>query len=224
MEKQDNKKYRFLGLLLYYFLRIIASTLKIEVVNEGKVDMRKTYIYGFWHSKLFITPIFFRNVEKKVALSSPTKDGELISVPLEKMGYLLVRGSSDKNQISSTITLLKYLKKGYSMGTPLDGPKGPREKTKKGLLYLSQKTAIPLIPVGIAYSKKWILEKTWDKFQIPKPFSIVRVILGEPIEIKEENNLDEFTEIVENKVQELNNIANKVDKKFEQLYKRCYVD
>lgn len=110
------------------------------------------------------------------------------------------------------------------MGTPLDGPKGPREKTKKGLLYLSQKTAIPLIPVGIAYSKKWILEKTWDKFQIPKPFSIVRVILGEPIEIKEENNLDEFTEIVENKVQELNNIANKVDKKFEQLYKRCYVD
>lgn len=62
-------------------------------------------------------------------MSSPTKDGELISVPLEKMGYVLVRGSSDKNQISSTILLLKYLKKGYSIGTPLDGPKGPKRKS-----------------------------------------------------------------------------------------------
>jgi len=72
--------------------------------------MQKPHIYGFWHSKLFITPIFFKDVEKKLAMSSPTKDGELISVPLEKMGYVLVRGSSDKKSISSTISLLKYLK------------------------------------------------------------------------------------------------------------------
>ena len=147
---EENKKYRILGTLLYYVLRIIASTLRIEITNKYEIDMQKPYIYGFWHSKLFITPIFFRNVEKKLAMSSPTKDGELISVPLEKMGYILVRGSSDKKSISSTISLLKYLQKGYSIGTPLDGPKGPKEEPKKGLLYLSQKTSVPLVPVGIS--------------------------------------------------------------------------
>ena len=108
---EENKKYRILGTLLYYILKIISSTLKIEIINKYGIDMQKPHIYGFWHSKLFITPIFFKDVEKKLAMSSPTKDGELISVPLEKMGYVLVRGSSDKNQISSTILLLKYLKK-----------------------------------------------------------------------------------------------------------------
>ena len=202
---EENKKYRILGTLLYYVLRIISSTLKIEITNKYEIDMQKPHIYGFWHSKLFITPIFFRNVEKKLAMSSPTKDGELISVPLEKMGYILVRGSSDKKSISSTISLLKYLKKGYSIGTPLDGPKGPKEEPKRGLLYLSQKTSVPLVPVGISYNKKWILKKTWDKFEIPKPFSKVKIILGEPILINDEEDLDKYIEIIKNGINKLNN-------------------
>lgn len=203
---EENKKYRILGTILYYILRIISFTLRVEIVNKYNIDMQKAHIYGFWHSKLFITPIFFKDVEKKLAMSSPTKDGELISVPLEKMGYLLVRGSSDKKSISSTISLLKYLKKGYSIGTPLDGPKGPKEKAKKGLLYLCQKTSVPLVPVGISYSNKWILKKTWDKFEIPKPFSKVRIVLGEAMIIDENEDLDKYTEIVEKTINDLNKI------------------
>ena len=220
---EENKKYRILGTLLYYMLRIISSTLKIEIINKYGIDMQKPHIYGFWHSKLFITPIFFKDVEKKLAMSSPTKDGELISVPLEKMGYVLVRGSSDKNQISSTISLLKYLKKGYSIGTPLDGPKGPKEKAKKGLLYLSQKTSIPLVPVGISYSKKWILKKTWDKFEIPKPFSKVKIFLSEPITISDKDDLDKITH--DTTIEELKDIINNYDlTKIEKLWLMEYID
>jgi len=190
------------GDIIYY----ISFTLRVEIVNKHNIDMQKAHIYGFWHSKLFITPIFFKDVEKKLAMSSPTKDGELISVPLEKMGYVLVRGSSDKKSISSTISLLKYLKKGYSIGTPLDGPKGPKEKAKKGLLYLCQKTSVPLVPVGISYTNKWILKKTWDKFEIPKPFSKVRIVLGEAMIIDENEDLDKYTEIVEKTINDLNKI------------------
>lgn len=62
---EENKKYRILGTLLYYILKIISSTLKIEIINKYGIDMQKPHIYGFWHSKLFITPIFFKDVEKK---------------------------------------------------------------------------------------------------------------------------------------------------------------
>ena len=71
-------------------------------------------------------------------------------------------------------------------------------------MYLSQKTSIPLVPVGISYSKKWILKKAWDKFEIPKPFSKVKIFLGEPIIIKGEEDLDKYTEIVENGINKLN--------------------
>ena len=80
-----------------------------------------------------------------------------------------------------------------------------KEEPKKGLLYLSQKTSVPLVPVGISYSKKWILKKTWDKFEIPKPFSKVKIFLGEPILINEEEDLDKYVEIVKNGINKLNN-------------------
>ena len=36
---EENKKYRILGTLLYFILRIIASTLKIEVVKERGANL-----------------------------------------------------------------------------------------------------------------------------------------------------------------------------------------
>lgn len=196
-----NKNYKLYGLIAYYIIKFLSLTLKVRIIENGH-DIRKAHIYGFWHNKLIAPTIFFRKIEKKVALSSPAKDGELISVPLEKLGYVVVRGSSDKESVSSTIKLLKYIKKGYTMGTPLDGPKGPREKAKKGLLYLAQKTKTPLIPLGVYYEKKWILKKTWDKFEIPKPFSTINIILGEEIIIDSKKDIDEYIELVERKMKE----------------------
>ncbi|WP_022819017.1 lysophospholipid acyltransferase family protein [Fusobacterium russii] len=206
---EENKKYRFYGTILYYILRFLFSTLKIKIVNNNNIDMNKAYIYAFWHNKLATPSIFFRNLEKKVALSSPTKDGELISVPLEKLNYTLVRGSSDKKSVSSIISLLKYLKKGYSMGTPLDGPKGPKGKAKKGLLYLAQKSGISIVTFGAAYEKKWVFQKTWDKFEMPKPFSKLCIFIGEEIKISEEEDIDKLAEVIEKKIDRANEMAEK---------------
>ncbi|MDO4690269.1 MAG: lysophospholipid acyltransferase family protein [Fusobacterium sp.] len=206
---EENRKYRFYGLILYYILKFLFFTLKVRVVNKANIDTNKAYIYAFWHNKLATPSIFFKGLEKKVALSSPTKDGELISVPLEKLGYTLVRGSSDKKSVSSTISLLKYLKKGYSMGTPLDGPKGPKEKAKKGLLYLAQKSSIPLVTFGVAYEKKWIFKKTWDKFEMPKPFSKICIFIGEEIKIGEDEDIDKLAEHIQGKINEANSLAEK---------------
>ena len=41
---EENKKYRILGTLLYYVLRIISSTLKIEITNKYGIDMQKPHI------------------------------------------------------------------------------------------------------------------------------------------------------------------------------------
>lgn len=198
-----NEKYRFYGNILYYVLKLVSMTLKVKIKRSPEIDIKDSYVYGFWHNKIVAATLCLDHVEKRAVLASPSKDGELISVPLEKLGFTMVRGSSGKDSVKSLMTLAKLVKQGYSAGTPLDGPKGPIYKVKSGMLYLAQKSEKGLIPVGVAYSRKWVFEKAWDKFQFPKPFSKMVCILGEPIFIPEDADLAEYQDEVRDRLLEL---------------------
>ena len=210
MEK--NKKYARYGTVLYFILVCISKTLKFKIVNEEKVDRDENFVYGFWHNKLVIASLCFKTMgnRKTAVLASPSKDGELIAVPLEKMGAEIVRGSSGKDSVKSLLKLINLVKKGHNAGTPVDGPKGPIYKVKPGMLYIAQKSGKKLILVGGAYEKCWTFEKAWDKFQFPKPFSKVACVTGEPMEIPKDADLDEYAKVVEEELHRL-------DKKAEEL-------
>lgn len=201
--------YKFYGILLYFILRIIKMTLKIKLIEEEKIDNKETYVCGFWHNKLIISLFCLKNFDKIGGLASPSKDGELIATPLEMMGYKIVRGSSGRDSIKSVVKMVKLIKEGYTLGTPLDGPKGPVFKAKKGMIYIAQKTGKPFICLGGAYSKKWIFSKTWDKFQLPKPFSKVVCVIGERMYIPEGGNIKEYQKIAEEELERLNLKAEK---------------
>ncbi len=202
MDKKK-KKYRMYGNVLYFLLKVISKTLKIEIERSPKIDLKSNYIYGFWHNKLIIASVCLDYYEKKAGMASPSNDGELIAVTLEKFGFNVVRGSSDQQPVKSLIAMANLVKKGYSAGTPVDGPKGPIYKVKPGMLFLAQKSGRQIVPVGGAYSRSWIFEKAWDKFQFPKPFSKVVCIEGDPIEIPKGADLEKYAEILEKEINRL---------------------
>lgn len=204
-----NRKYRIYGNILYYILKLVSKTLKVKIIKSKKIDSTKSYVYGFWHNKLVAATLCLQDVEKRAVLASPSKDGELISVPLEKLGYKMVRGSSGKDSVKSLRELIKLLSEGYNAGTPLDGPKGPIYEVKGGMIYLAQKSRVALLPVGAAYEKKWIFKKAWDKFEFPKPFSKMVCVVGEPIVIPEDANLEEYRDEIRDKVLEVDEQAKK---------------
>lgn len=206
-----NGNYRLYGNILYYILRIIFLTLDVKIIGaEKEIDGKKSYVCGMWHNKLLVILLCLKALKKRAGLASPSKDGELISVPLEKMGYRMVRGSSGKDSVKSLVQIIKLIKnEGYSLGTPLDGPKGPVYEVKPGMVYVAQKSGKQLILVGGAYSKKWVFSKTWDKFQLPKPFSKVVCVVGKPIDVLADADPKEFSEIVREKLIELNEEAEK---------------
>ena len=209
-DNKDTAKYRRYGLALYYLLQIVKKTLKIKIVNNENIDTKTdNYVFAFWHNKLLGPTLCLRSIEKKAVLASPSKDGELISVPLEKLGFEIIRGSSDKNSVSSLLTLLKHLKKGYNIGTPVDGPKGPIYEVKPGLLYLAQKGKKFIVPTGTAYSNCWIFNKAWDKFQFPKPFSKMVFLIGNPIEIPKNAIIEDYCDILKNELNRLDTEAEK---------------
>lgn len=202
----ENKKYKRFGLILYYLLKIISKTMQIKIIKSSKLEENENYIYGFWHNKLVGVSITITS-NKKAVLASPSKDGELISVPLEKMGFTMVRGSSGKDSIKSVLKLIKLIKTGYSAGTPVDGPKGPIYEVKPGMIYLAQKSGKGLVPVGIAFSNKWVFNKAWDKFQMPKPFSKMVCIIGDPIFIPENEDKEKFSKLIKDTLFDLDKKA-----------------
>lgn len=199
--------YKFYGLLVYYVIMLIKLTLKIEIIGKENMSEEKPYVLALWHNKVVATVLALGFIKKRAGLASPSADGELISVPLEKLGYKMIRGSSGKDSVKGLVQLIKAVKEGYTIGTPLDGPKGPRFEAKQGMMYVAQKSGRPMVFMGAAYSKKWVLSKTWDKCQIPKPFSKVVCVISEPFYLEKSIPVEDYKEIVEKKLNDINEVA-----------------
>lgn len=199
--------YKFYGLLVYYVIMLIKLTLKIEIIGKENMSEEKPYVLALWHNKVVATVLALGFIKKRAGLASPSADGELISVPLEKLGYKMIRGSSGKDSVKGLVQLIKAVKEGYTIGTPLDGPKGPRFEAKQGMMYVAQKSGRPMVFMGAAYSKKWVLSKTWDKCQIPKPFSKVICVISEPFYLEKSIPVEDYKEIVEKKLNDINEVA-----------------
>ena len=61
-----------------------------------------------------------------------------------------------------------------------DGPRGPAQRVKPGVIMAAQASGAPIIPFSWEASRFWQF-KTWDKFLLPKPFTTITVKLGEPV-------------------------------------------
>lgn len=205
--------YKLYGLLVYYIIMLIKLTLKVEVIGKENMKEDEPYVLALWHNKVVATILALGFIKKRAGLASPSADGELISVPLEKLGYKMIRGSSGRDSVKGLVQLIKAVKEGYTIGTPLDGPKGPIFEAKQGMIYVAQKSGKPMVFMGAAYSKKWILSKTWDKCQIPKPFSKVICVISEPMMISKDIPIEEYKEIVEKKLNKINEEAENLIKK-----------
>jgi lysophospholipid acyltransferase (LPLAT)-like uncharacterized protein len=171
------------------FVLILGSTLRYKLRTpppEGNV------IYAFWHRNM-IPLLFMHKFEKAVILISSSKDGDLIANPAHVLGYLTSRGSSRRGGSSAMKKLVK-LSQNHCIAITPDGPKGPGEKVKNGVVFLSYFTEKPIIPIAVDIKWEKVFN-SWDRFRLPLLFSRVYVTYGEPIFV---NSKDEIkTKVLE---------------------------
>ena len=99
------------------------------------------------------------------------------------------------------------LDEGIVSFTP-DGPRGPRYHMSKGPIHLASMHQVPIVPVTVNASRYWEC-KSWDRFQIPKPFSTLTVVLGEPISIPADldaEGLEKYRKIVEDTLNKVSGV------------------
>jgi lysophospholipid acyltransferase (LPLAT)-like uncharacterized protein len=137
---------------------------------------------------------------------SRSKDGELVVPGLKLIGHVPLRGSSgtsDKGGLEALQTLIEYVRGGKPVMLTVDGPRGPRGKAHKGISLLARKTKTPVVGVLAIPTRRWILSKTWDRLQIPKPFCTIDYYFSDLIYPQRGESLSGLTQRIEIALDEL---------------------
>ena len=144
-------------------------------------------IFVCWHNRIFLLPVLApKHILKKCSiLNSRSRDGQYMADYMTFLGMTSVRGSSSKSGAKALSELKKELDQGQHLLITPDGPRGPLYEPKHGVLWLSSRQQCPIIPVSINF-KSYRALKSWDKMQIPMPFTKVELVIGNPIFIEPE--------------------------------------
>jgi lysophospholipid acyltransferase (LPLAT)-like uncharacterized protein len=171
------------GLAFYLAVRIIGSTLRFRIIGGENLEKIKADghqpIHTFWHDRILPSTYFFRD-RRIIVLSSQSLDSEYTARCIQRFGFGIVKGSSSRGAVGGLVGMIRMMKKGFPTAFTVDGPRGPRYEVKMGPVLLAQKTDNPILPFVIESKRFWRLG-SWDKLQVPRPFSQAAVIFGEPI-------------------------------------------
>ena len=175
------------GKIIALFIRSIAATLDVAMVNTGAADYRNhgPLIWVFWHNRMLLMPWMHQNLfpgEGGAILCSPSGDGQIIADVCERFGFTAVRGSSSRRGAQALVELANQTKIGKDIGITPDGPRGPVYRMHPGVIKLAQLTGAPMLPLHVTYSRA-ISMPTWDKFLLPLPFAKVRLEIAPCISV-----------------------------------------
>ncbi len=136
-------------------------------------------ILAFWHARILPITWFFRG-RGIVALTSANFDGQWIARVIERLGNRTVAGSSSRGGMRALLRLKREILGGHPVAFALDGPRGPARVAQPGALWLAAATGHPILPVHAESSGCWEVS-SWDRTQVPKPFSTIALVVGAPL-------------------------------------------
>lgn len=166
-------------------VRLLALTLRIrreEATARPLWESRTPTIYAAWHGRILMMPYLYGWRRTRV-LASRSGDGELVVRFVARFGMEAVRGSSSRGGAGALRVLMRSLKEGQDVFVVPDGPKGPREIAKPGIVTLARLSGAPIVPMALGAAREWRLD-SWDAFRIPKPFTCCVMRFGEPIRFR----------------------------------------
>ncbi len=183
---------RLAAWVVFALVRAVSATLRYRLTDRSgcfEDGPAGPAIYCVWHNRLALCLVpYFGYVRKHnhtpgmAAMVSASKDGALLAAILERFGVQPVRGSSSRRGPQALLELVSWAERGYDLAITPDGPRGPCYVVQEGIMALAQVTGLPI--VAGSYHLSWkIRARSWDRFQIPLPFSAFDMVLGKPVRV-----------------------------------------
>jgi hypothetical protein len=171
--------------LLRLLIRLVNHTITFSVENEAPllalIEKRKPFVFVFWHGSMTF-PWWRMRHHNAAALVSQSKDGQLLADLLEHWGYTVLRGSSNRGSKEAMASMRSAVSDGHVLCVTPDGPRGPYHEMKMGAIRVAQTMNVPLVMMSVGY-RRFRRLRSWDRFEIPLPFTRARVLISDPITI-----------------------------------------
>ena len=199
-----------IGWMVWAVIRVLGPTLRFEVLGGQQAgrDYRPDQppnVYAFWHRCIIAGAWYFRN-RNAVLMNTTNFDGQWTRRVIERLGYQTAQGSSTRGGLRGLAVMAKRLDEGLDAAFTIDGPRGPRYIAKPGPVMLARRTGRTIILFHAGLERYWTLKKTWDLFQIPKPFARAVIVIAPPLVV----DVDADREMVEEKHREMQKILERL--------------
>lgn len=186
---------RLVAWLIFSLIRLVGTTLRYQwtdLTGGPQASPPRQGIYCIWHNRLVLCMKAYDGFVKPrssapglAALVSASKDGAFLSAILECFGVHPVRGSSSRRGPQALLELTTWAERGYDLALTPDGPRGPRYVVHEGIMYLAQVTGLSITPC--AFHLDWKIQiRSWDRFQIPLPFSRCEMVFAKALSVPRE--------------------------------------
>ena len=166
-------------------IALLGSTCRWQVEGyEHYAALRasgRVPIFAFWHGRILGATYFWRN-HGIVVMISENFDGEWIARIIRRFGYRTARGSTSRGGPRALVQLRRDIRDGRPAGFAVDGPRGPARSVQPGAVWLARRCGSPILPFHIEAERYWSA-RSWDRTQVPRPFSRVAVAIGKPLDV-----------------------------------------
>jgi lysophospholipid acyltransferase (LPLAT)-like uncharacterized protein len=206
-------KVYLLALLIYLITRILSFTYRYQFIGFESFylaeDTGRGGIVVFWHGHQLFMYNFWHHIrkiksfQKLYALTSAHQDGQIAATVIKLCGINSVAGSSSKGGVKALRELIRLVNLGNFLAITPDGPKGPIYQVKPGTVLLAKECNVKVFPIGLTSTNSWKLN-SWDKMDIPKPFSKVILKVAEPLTIDRSVSVNAGVKLIETALENVN--------------------
>jgi lysophospholipid acyltransferase (LPLAT)-like uncharacterized protein len=164
----------------YPLVEALGYTYRWQVEGREHLDAveraGRPSIIAFWHGRILPGMLYFRD-RGIVVITSENFDGEWIARIIERFGYTTARGSTSRGAVRALVQLKRDMECGRSTAFTVDGPRGPALKVQPGAVWLAKASGCPIVPFHAEGRASW-QARSWDRTQVPKPFTRVTLCIG----------------------------------------------
>jgi lysophospholipid acyltransferase (LPLAT)-like uncharacterized protein len=196
---------------------ILRTTCRARLHNDPRAALRADgarYVYSVLHAHQIAAATC--RERRTAAMVSQSRDGDFVAVGLTVLGIKAIRGSSrrrgeEKGGLSALSSLMDHVRAGHPAYLAVDGPRGPRNRVHKGIAVLSQQTGAAVLNVVAVPTRRWIFKRSWDRFQIPKPFCRIDIFVAAPIWPQQDEPVDLYRRRIEQSLCQLESLRDPVE-------------
>lgn len=173
-------------------IRLVVKTCKVRIQGLQtfvETAEKQPCILMLWHNRLVLVSEILNSHASQfiyTAFISKSRDGDPLAILAESYNAgraLRVPHNARHLALGQLIGALKN--KGEIIVITPDGPRGPAGVIKPGIVIAAREADASVVPFSWQAKKFWQLQ-TWDRMQIPKPFTTIDVVFGEPVSMPKE--------------------------------------